>query len=219
MNVCARRFGQWPSTEYKTANTHIKETREARFCPFPTRLRCFLRRLEDTSARAYIQDILTRTILFALNSSSSHGRPMNHVAAPAPASMNANETRPKKRLLRSMLDSESFDDFAPVRSCLASSSPGEKSKLGTDDEPGMGLGASAGSAVFAASAAGGGVGAGVGFAGPLAGLLGGFVARHRMDWRATPRVAEALIAAWSIFQTAQGWWGRSESRERRGDRR
>lgn len=121
--------------------------------------------------------------------------------------MSANDTRPKNCLRRSMLDSESLDDRAPVRSRLAlSSSPGEKSRLGTMDEPGIGFGASTGSVGSAVEGGGGGGGAGEDFAGPVAAFAlgfrgggGGLEAMHRTDWYAKLRAAGDLNAAWSMF--------------------
>ena len=89
------------------------------------------------------------------------------------------------RRLRSILDSDSFEDFAPVRSCFASpaSGPsGSKSRLGTTEELGMGFGASAGSVGFARDGGGGG---GAGFVGgglfAFLGGGGGFDANVRTD--------------------------------------
>lgn len=53
---------------------------------------------------------------------------------PAPTNRTANEILPKNLRLRSILERESFDDRAPVRSFLSLSSTGAKSKLGSDDE-------------------------------------------------------------------------------------
>ena len=53
------------------------------------------------------------------------------------------DTRLYSRLLRSMLDRESLDDLAPVRSPRGSS-PGAKSKLGREDNVGPGAGGSSG---------------------------------------------------------------------------
>ena len=83
-----------------------------------------------------------------------------------------------------MLDKESFDDRAPVRSCRTSSSPGEKSKLGTEDLLKVGVGSSAGFALAVdveEAWGGGGGGGGVCFVGGGC-LLGGLEARPRADW-------------------------------------
>lgn len=61
---------------------------------------------------------------------------MSQVCAPAPTRKAAIAARAIIRLLRSLLESEFFEDRAPVRSRGPSSSSivGEKSKLGTDED-------------------------------------------------------------------------------------
>ena len=133
-------------------------------------------------------NVIQLTNFFAFSSSSSHGRPATHVTAPAPARIIARETRPKNRRLRSMLDSESFDDFAPVRSRPAPAPPasgpsGSKSRLGMTEEPANGCCGSLESAPD-------GEGGGGGFVGGVCCLLaltffgggGGFEANARTDW-------------------------------------
>ena len=70
---------------------------------------------------------------YSFKSSSSSSLPMYHVCIPRPTRMAAMDTRLYSRLLRSMLDRESLDDLAPVRSPRGSS-PGAKSKLGRETQ-------------------------------------------------------------------------------------
>lgn len=54
--------------------------------------------------------------------------------------MKPKETRLMNLRRRSILDKESFDDLAPVLSRCWFSSTGEKSKLGTEEDDGVGAG-------------------------------------------------------------------------------
>ena len=96
--------------------------------------------LASTDPRRYE---IRRTIRNSFRSSSSNSRPMYHVCIPSPTKMAATDTRLYSRLLRSMLDKESLDDLAPVRSPRGSS-PGAKSRLGRADSVGSGAGDSGG---------------------------------------------------------------------------
>ena len=122
-----------------------------------------------------MSDIAARTSFFALSSSSSHSRPKYTVC---PASANANSaivTRPINRRFRSLVDSEPFDDLAPVVCDSFWNSGGEKSKVGTPVSGLVGSGAAGdGSALAVASVLGGG-GGGVAVGFDFTVLLGGTV--------------------------------------------
>lgn len=80
----------------------------------------------------------------------------------------ASATRPINLRFRSFVDSEPFDDFAPVRCVSCSGSGGEKSRVGTD-AVGIGSGDS-GAGADAGVGAGSEAGGGTGFAGAVLSL-------------------------------------------------
>lgn len=78
-----------------------------------------------------------RTCFRAFNSSASHSLPRYTTCTPRATASTPRERRPKNRRFRSILESESLEDFAPVR-WVFSGSAGWKSRLGSDDGGGGG---------------------------------------------------------------------------------
>ena len=131
---------------------------------------------------------------------------MSQVSTPAPMKKTPNIPRTSKRLLRSILESEFFEDRAPVRSRgpWSSSTEGEKSRLGTEEDGEEGP---------VGTCCGGGV--------PFAGCFGGgtLEARHRTEQVAMRRDARERERAAASIAGGCGRRRRRRAGQRRGQRK